>query len=1214
MGLVADVNRLVTATWAPTGPGGGYIASGTFAGAIDASFESGATIEVFGFDAARARLKTLGGARCTERFDSITWSRHAGPHQRGLIAGGLHDGTVCVWDAAHLIREPKISANVEHGVVFGGSKVPKKHTGPVPGLEFNPFRANLLASASADGQVLIWDLSNAANGAAARSPDGSVAGSPTGGGNKDSLTSLAWNCHLQHILATGSSSGIVVIWDLRKKRPVLSIRNPRGRLRSSSINWNPEAATQILTCTDDNNEERAGLLWDVRNTTQPIVEFTHHGSHGIVSSSWCPHDAEMILTSSKDSRTTVVSAKTGTVLAELPRSNQWNFNVKWSPKLPGVYLTTSFDGQMCVKSLLTSDVTPSVSAETANVLAESFGALGDMKSDLVVKSPGPGLDQGQKLSVAQAPKWLLRRCSISFGFGGRAAVFKASEPGKVMIHKPFGEKPSNTESLDRMLSEATIDNLSPLKEYCEEAASNSKSPEDEMAWEILSIQLTTDSRVKLLSYLGYEVPSSEGRNSIGIELSPPLADPVRAKAPQPSVENADEIPTIQHGLEGVSLDGPAPWDEGGSVLDPTGTEGIGGNSHEQNGLKDLLPDKTKSTSMTNGLDVKRLDASSIDKIIKKAVVVGDFETAINTCMQAGRTADALILAHAAGPDIWYRTQQEYLSSLGSGGVNGILKAIAGTADGVESFINGVAKDSWKDALAVIITYEKGPELVVKCNQLGKRLMENQQHAAALACFTCALNTNMMTRTWMRKGPSGKSISASYSQRIELLTQLVNKIRVCAVVTSLAKGEDHMGGYRVHDELSTKAMLEYAGILAAHGEVEAAGKYLQNLDGEVSSVYGTVEDMRGRIIECINGAPSATGQEFQSSNYTQSGGQEYPTSFGGPAVPRAYDAPPAWGQQQMAPPPTSSSNLYKSALSSSPMSYAAPPAPVVPSYVPPMPPARNFQTSEPPPTPPTTFGSKYSVSYSSPAPVTPPPPMPEPMPPVVPPPPMPAIPSPQDSTVGGGNGYGMPSQPMQYLPPSAAMAAPAMPPPPPPSTGNMPIPQSFRGKPGANMRLPPSAEVAVAESRARKPQSSSGMPGGRGHQRSTSSSSISSIGGDPNVTIEKVETSKIPADKQVIVRSLRGAYMYTAKLNNSPLYKRKMDDISKKVGKLLYQINVGALDAVIVDLLVDIGRVLEKGDYDAASKVVAKLTRDYWEGNGSWIQSLKRLFDSARVRR
>jgi hypothetical protein len=46
--------------------------------------------------------------------------------------------------------------------------------------------------------------------------------------------------------------------------------------------------------------------------------------------------------------------------------------------------------------------------------------------------------------------------------------------------------------------------------------------------------------------------------------------------------------------------------------------------------------------------------------VQRALVVGNYQAAVEVCLKAGRLADALLLASVAGNDLWQTTQTEYL--------------------------------------------------------------------------------------------------------------------------------------------------------------------------------------------------------------------------------------------------------------------------------------------------------------------------------------------------------------------------------------------------------------------------------------------------------------------------------------------------------------------------------------------------------------------------
>ena len=66
---------------------------------------------------------------------------------------------------------------------------------------------------------------------------------------------------------------------------------------------------------------------------------------------WSQADPGLLLTCGKDNRTLCWDTNAGEVLAELPASSNWNFDVQWSATTPGVLSTSSFDGRVGLYNL-----------------------------------------------------------------------------------------------------------------------------------------------------------------------------------------------------------------------------------------------------------------------------------------------------------------------------------------------------------------------------------------------------------------------------------------------------------------------------------------------------------------------------------------------------------------------------------------------------------------------------------------------------------------------------------------------------------------------------------------------------------------------------------------------------------------------------------------------------------------------------------------------
>lgn len=1316
MGLIAELGRLAVGSWSPGGSGGGYIATGTYAGHSDPAFGDTTALELLSVDIQRCKLIPTSTLKTQSKFCSLDWGNPSRSHPAGLIAGGLADGTVCVWDAATVLRTPK-SHDDSHAVVYSSATESNKHTAPVRGVAFNPsMQRSLLASGGADGQVLIWDLSNPSAGVTCRHP-ASKSGSATAP-SKEDVTTLAWNRKVHNILSTATNAGVMNVWDLKQSRQVISIRNPRGRLRCSSLAWHPEIPTQIvITCDED--DSTGALLWDLRNATSPVMSFAHHSPKGIVSASWSSHDSDLLLTSSKDSRTVVVSVSSGEVVIDSRPVADWNFDVKWSPRIPGLYLASSIEGRLSVNSVLTAPSAPSVSSETATALAESFGAsAGDFRSGMADQSPRTTDAQNVMYNLNRPPSWMKRQSGVSLVFGGLKAHFSAKDGANVNMDSfaenipPLSSIPGK---LDKMLMDLTAENPSLALDWCNEKISAAESPKDKMGWEVLSILFGTDSRRKLIEYLGFSLPPKDAGDDIampvyGLLQSQPIAVPVRPAPPSSStdrndtsISNVATSPT--NGVSSTPLDGPAPWDVTEPFQDGDTAKGslLDGDDAQKEANGSVNPSETTDADAED--DSGKYESQpfvgkspkEIDVIIRRAVIVGDFKTAVDACLHAEKTADALVIAHAGGPDLWYYTQAEYLSKVDLSSGSKVIGAVAGQKSKMDEYIIQASESGdeiWKEALAALITYTPAEELFEACTALGNRLMHKKNDAGALVCFLCASNIGMVASTWICESPvKGKSTSAMMKHRVERLCNLVERVRLFTTAVVLSQGEHEIGSVRAFDEVSGSILCEFGALLAAHGNYYAAVTYLSNLDPTYSCGYGSAEELNMRASDCLAISESSNVTEFPSVgnnssreySYDQNAIDNFPAqNFGGPT--QSYVNPSTIGRESKPYDARVPSNLNDSSTQVNQAPYGQsyglglPSLPPVPrnTYGPVSTDTRSTPNSALPPPPlgpapvpsagivsagagnvrpgrdPTSVYADSSVnSLPVPPPQMPPPYVPPPHVPApnVPPPhvPAPNVPSPPlrpshappphepsvgppafsrntgvpqpsgnftehtgDGTMPDANGgYGRQGYYSSYSSSSMHQNVHAPPPPPPPPTnGEAPVPTSIyaKGNEGMGANLPPSAEVAVEKLRQTRALSTSGTPGGPPKRSGSASSSLSALVAE-TVYLDKADVSKIGQNEIVIVKALRNALNQARAMNQSGIHRRKMDDVNKRLGKLVAGLNAGLVDRDIVEKMESIAKALEKSNYQAIHSMVAELSKQYWDTNRQWIQGLKWLVDA-----
>lgn len=483
---VKSVPRSALAAFSPDAP---YLATGTMAGAVDLSFSSSANLEIFNLDfrSDGQDLPVAGSCPSGERFHRLSWSRSANfseDYSLGLVAGGLVDGSISVWNPLRLITPS--SDEIDGALV---TRL-EKHRGPVRGLEFCSLSPNLLVSGADEGELCIWDL-----------------GKPSEPSHFPALKSAAqsevsfasWNPKFQPILASTSHNGVTVVWDLRQQKPVTSFSDSR---KCTVLQWNPDMSTQLIIGLDAGASSSL-KLWDVRRAIAPLKEFVGH-TDGVIAMSWCPNDSLYLVSCSKDNRTICWDTNSGEIISELPAGTSCNFDVQWCPKIPGVVSASSFD----------------VKIGLYNIEASTRLPIGGMNLQAPVQ--------------LRAPKWLKCPVGLSFGFGGKLVSFRpsASAPGtsvtssEVHMHSLVTESTLVDRSSEFVTSIVNGEKAS-LRVLCEQKSLQSLAEDEKETWSFLKVLFEDDgtARTKLLNHLGFSVAdqTQDSDTKLETELSQKLS-------------------------------------------------------------------------------------------------------------------------------------------------------------------------------------------------------------------------------------------------------------------------------------------------------------------------------------------------------------------------------------------------------------------------------------------------------------------------------------------------------------------------------------------------------------------------------------------------------------------------------------------------------------------------------------------------------------------
>ncbi|KAK6140511.1 hypothetical protein DH2020_025741 [Rehmannia glutinosa] len=1145
-GYIKGVNRSASTAFSPDGA---YIAAGTMAGAVDLQFSSSANLDIFELDFVSddRQLILAGTVPSSERFNRLSWEKgpaNSEEYSLGLIAGGLVDGNIGLWNPKPLIC----------------SDPSKKGSDISSGLEFNSLSPNLLASGADEGDICIWDVSKPSE--PSHFPPLKGSGSATQG----EISFLSWNSKVQHILASTSFNGTTVVWDLKKQKPVISFSDSIRR-RSSVLQWHPDVATQLIVASDEDSSPSL-RLWDMRNIMTPVKEFVGH-TKGVIAMSWCPIDSSYLLTCAKDNRTICWDTVSGEIVAELPAGANWNFDVHWYSKIPGLISASSFDGKVGIYNI------------------EGTGRYGIGEGEFGAAAP------------LRAPKWYKRKAGVSFGFGGKLVSFHSDESpagsSEVYVHNLVTEHGLISRSSE---FETAIQNgdRSALKLLCERKSQESESEEERETWGFMKVMFNEDgtARSKLLSHLGFSLPAEESdtlKNDVSEQVNALDLDGSTTKGVSGYKESAlfatDNGEDFFNNLPSPKADTP---------LSNSKDEFVVGDSVKE------------SQQETDGQDES--SDPSFDDAVQRALVVGDYKGAVAQCISANRLADALIIAHAGGGSLWESTRNQYLKTSSSP----YLKVVSAMVNNdLMSIANTRPLKSWKETLALFCTFAQSDEWAQLCDTLAARLMAAGDATAATLCYICAGNIDKTVEIWSR------SLSTEQDGKpyVDRLQDLMEKTIVFALATgqkrfsaSLCKLVEKYAEILASQGLLTTAM-DYLNLLGTEElstelivlrdriarsteqekEVEKTVTY-ENSQLQTAPTYGD-QSSYGGVDASQHYYPNTAASQFQptvpSSPYGENYQQPPAVSYG-----RGYNAPSTY--QAVSQPNTPQPSMFvPSPVTPAPMgNFPPPPVNTQPAakFVPTNPPLlRNAEQYQQP----STLGSHYQAG----------------------PPGVPAYGA-NTSQVGPTPGQKMPQQVFT---------------PTPPSRGFMPVSSPGVQRPGMNPVQPPSptqpAPVQPPVTPAAPPPTvqtvdTSNVPGKLSVPLLCdlfgTVEAIYQIAADHSIlhdlfviSYKEVDFSMSnikQAQQRPVIATLTRLFNETSEAlggsRANPAKKREIEDNSKKLGALFAKLNSGDISKNAAEKLVQLCQALDNGDFGTALQIQVLLTTSDWDECNFWLATLKRM--------
>lgn len=590
----------------------------------------------------------MGSIKTTSRFSSIGWTPGTSAltsnplFNMGLIAGGMDNGTINIWNPSKIIQGDTNAALL--------SSIERTSGGAISALQFNPhaLSANLLATGSSTGEILISSLDNPDQPTVTIPSDAHV-GTSTGA----EITQLAWNTEVSHIVASAAGNGVVTIWDLKQNKPWCELRAEASGASVSGVAWNPNNGMHLLTASaDDRNPVLK--MWDLRaSMSMPLATLEGH-SRGILGMDWCPHDESLVMSCGKDNKTLLWDMHSLRPIAELPNddmegmnenpqasseelygatsglssSQQKRYDVQWSPVRRGVVSTCSFDRKVQAHSVLSSAT-----------------------------------------KCGRPPKWMKPSSGVSCGFGGTVVSFGASH--KVVTIAEHIEEPLLKAAIQGFESATASGDYAGFAASKAVECANAGNESEAQLWGFMQIIFDPNARQYLLQYLGFD--------------------------------SAEIAQKAQEFDQGSSQPG------GGGAIPPMSKEA--------------------------------------EEIVNQALLVGNFEAAVECCLRAGNLADALVLSSCGGAELWAKTQAQYFAQ--ETAKRPFLSVVSAVIHNkLADFVAASDPANWHETLAVICTYASEAEYLPLCESLGDHLDASGDQVGASICFMCAMNLEKAAHYWL----------------------------------------------------------------------------------------------------------------------------------------------------------------------------------------------------------------------------------------------------------------------------------------------------------------------------------------------------------------------------------------------------------------------------------------------------------------------------------
>jgi protein transport protein SEC31 len=530
---------------------------------------------------------------------------------------------------------------------------------------------------------------------------------PTPSSNRPGpIAALAWSPLAPHNIALGTASGQAFTWSLATTSPTLQAAS-RHTAEITSVAWNSQVPHILATAAADGSvvvwDGKSAKAWcELRTPATCLAWNPTQGLHLLTTDGPAVHVWDL-------------AASTSLPVATLPQHHlQSILQMAWCPHDDTLLVTTAKDGLTLLWDLRTytclaevpNDANPALQQQQHQQQHHQQQSDSHNPALLFAASSTP---PHVRYAVHWAPhtRGVLLTCRLDKHVQLQSLPPLPRPPawlappcavstgfGGTLAHVGKGSStvtlsyvPTDPRVVATIQATAHAAGQSPRDVCWQHAETAAASQSDEaILWGFLSVLFEGNARQALVQYLGYHAD----------EIAQAVAELSDSKDNSNRHEDEDDATHLAQGMQGLSMTA----------------------------------------------------SSSVNRLVEKALVVGNFAAAVDACLAVENYADALLLASCGGGELWTATQERYFASQAATQQKpylGMVQAIM--QNQMSKLVQEADLAKWRETLAILSTYGASDEFPQLCQALGGKLQEAGDADSACLCYICAMDVPTVVAYW-----------------------------------------------------------------------------------------------------------------------------------------------------------------------------------------------------------------------------------------------------------------------------------------------------------------------------------------------------------------------------------------------------------------------------------------------------------------------------------